>query len=266
VFEIGNSLREARTRKGLSIRDAEEATKIRTKYLQALEEDDFDAIPGPAYVIGFLRTYAQYLELDSAALIGEYKSQFQPRFLEGHTLPKNRPSGRPGRMTSRRRPNYVVVGVVALIIILVLAWIGWGNRGQGRTEIEPDPSITATVTTAAAPTDGQGEAGEDNSSEGTTSSVAAGVPVEGPIDVTIRAVNDRCYLIVRDTNAGGRTLFSDTLDQGQEVEVSAERQLWMNIANPKALVLIINGAEFTVPEPYGEFLVTAAGIARIAEQ
>ena len=58
MSEIGNSLREARIRQGLSIKDVEAATKIRGKYLEALEQDDFEVLPGPTYVKGFLRTYA----------------------------------------------------------------------------------------------------------------------------------------------------------------------------------------------------------------
>ena len=67
VPEIGNTLREARIRKGLSIKDVEDATKIRSKYLEALEEDDFEVLPGPTFVKGFLRTYAVFLKLDADA-------------------------------------------------------------------------------------------------------------------------------------------------------------------------------------------------------
>ena len=56
--DIGNTLREARIRKGLTITDVENVTKIRAKYLEALEEDDFEVLPGPTFVKGFLRTYA----------------------------------------------------------------------------------------------------------------------------------------------------------------------------------------------------------------
>jgi cytoskeleton protein RodZ len=56
VFEIGNSLREARERQGLGYPEIESATKIRSKYIRALEEEDFTAIPGDAYIRGFLRT------------------------------------------------------------------------------------------------------------------------------------------------------------------------------------------------------------------
>ena len=64
MFEIGNSLREARLRQRLDFRQVEQATKIRSRYLRALEEEDFDALPAETYVRGFLRTYAEALGLD----------------------------------------------------------------------------------------------------------------------------------------------------------------------------------------------------------
>jgi cytoskeleton protein RodZ len=58
VFEIGNSLREARVRQQLELTEVEQATKIRARYLRALEEESFEALPAQTYVKGFLRTYA----------------------------------------------------------------------------------------------------------------------------------------------------------------------------------------------------------------
>jgi cytoskeleton protein RodZ len=61
MFEIGNSLREARLRRGIDFADAEHATKIRGKYLRALEDEEFQLLPSETYVKGFLRTYADFL-------------------------------------------------------------------------------------------------------------------------------------------------------------------------------------------------------------
>src|SRR4029450_3954127 len=76
VFEIGNSLREARLRQGLEIPRIEADTKIRGKYLRALEEEQFEVLPGDTYVKGFLRTYADYLGLDGQLYMDEYNSRF----------------------------------------------------------------------------------------------------------------------------------------------------------------------------------------------
>ncbi|HZC28457.1 MAG TPA: helix-turn-helix domain-containing protein, partial [Gaiellaceae bacterium] len=78
MFEIGSSLREARVRRGLDLAQVERDTKIRGKYLAALEDDEFDVLPGPAYARGFLRTYADYLGLEGHRFVDEYHSRFAP--------------------------------------------------------------------------------------------------------------------------------------------------------------------------------------------
>src|SRR5216110_3638934 len=76
MFEIGSSLREARLRQGLDFPELEQATKIRGKYLHALEEEQFDVLPAQTYVKGFLRSYADYLGLDGQLYVDEYNSRF----------------------------------------------------------------------------------------------------------------------------------------------------------------------------------------------
>src|SRR5438876_9304616 len=76
MFEIGNSLREARLRQQLDFPELEQQTKIRAKYLKALEAEDFDVLPAPTYVKGFLRNYADALGLEGQLYVDEYNSRF----------------------------------------------------------------------------------------------------------------------------------------------------------------------------------------------
>src|ERR687895_254210 len=78
VFEIGTSLREARMRQGVDLLEAEQATKIRSKYLRALEDERFELLPAQTYVKGFLRSYAEYLGLDGQLYVDEYNSRYAP--------------------------------------------------------------------------------------------------------------------------------------------------------------------------------------------
>ena len=70
MASIGETLREARMRQQLDIADVESRTKIRAKYLRALENEEFGMLPGPTFVKTFLRTYAEALGLDPYRLLG----------------------------------------------------------------------------------------------------------------------------------------------------------------------------------------------------
>src|SRR5437899_9784310 len=83
MADIGSTLRETRIRGKIDITTVEQATKIRAKYLRALENEEWVVLPGPTYVKTFLRTYAQYLGLDPHLLVEEYSARFEePEELE----------------------------------------------------------------------------------------------------------------------------------------------------------------------------------------
>src|ERR1700682_6718498 len=71
--QIGETLREARMRARIDVSEIEAKTKIRAKYLRALENEEWSLLPGPTFVKSFLRTYAQALGLDGKALVEEYR-------------------------------------------------------------------------------------------------------------------------------------------------------------------------------------------------
>src|ERR1700712_4605994 len=75
--DIGETLRETRMRRRIDMTEVEAATKIRAKYLRALENEEWDLLPGPTFVKTFLRTYAEYLELDPRLLVEEYRQRYE---------------------------------------------------------------------------------------------------------------------------------------------------------------------------------------------
>lgn len=131
---VGQTLREARTQRGIELRDAERVTKIRLKYLQAIEDDRWDVLPGEAYARGFLSTYAQFLGLDTRALLEDY-GRSVARAQGTKPLPETM-LPRPG---ARRRPGVrsVLVAVAALVALaaatLVLLTGGGADEGGKAT-------------------------------------------------------------------------------------------------------------------------------------
>src|SRR5207342_3476407 len=102
--EIGPTLREARMRARIDISEVEAETKIRAKYLRALENEEWDLLPGPTFVKTFLRSYADYLGLDSRLLVEEYKQRFErPSTMELTPFSPRSSGGRRGQRERRRR-------------------------------------------------------------------------------------------------------------------------------------------------------------------
>lgn len=75
---LGEKLRGAREQKGVNTSEAAKATRIKVQHIEALENEEFDKMAAPIYVKGFLKLYAEYLELDPDELIAEYSSQNAP--------------------------------------------------------------------------------------------------------------------------------------------------------------------------------------------
>jgi cytoskeleton protein RodZ len=134
--EIGETLREARMRRRIDMSEVESATKIRAKYLRALESEEWELLPGPTFVKTFLRTYADYLGLDSRLIVEEYKQRFErPAGMDVTPLNLRRQARR-RRLAPRLGPGIVViVGVIALLGVLY---------ALGRSGDEPSGDNTPT--------------------------------------------------------------------------------------------------------------------------
>jgi cytoskeleton protein RodZ len=151
--EVGKTLREARTRQGVELGEVEQATKIRAKFLRAMEEERWEVLPGAAYARGFLATYAHYLGLDAAALVEQYARGTEQSTEEGpipaEMLPK------PGMAKGRRlRPGAVIVAVAALAAIALVIVVLTGGDEEGGVDggsrpasAEADNTVTTDTTT-----------------------------------------------------------------------------------------------------------------------
>jgi cytoskeleton protein RodZ len=222
VFEIGPSLREARLRQGIDLRDAETATKIRTKYLRALEDERFDQLPAETYIRGFLRTYAEHLGLDGQLYVDEYSSRYTVD--EEHGAPPMRARRTATGRTPRRRRNrdggmvIAALAAIALVTALVIAaWRFGGGEGEDAGIPGLDAAGTRTTTTAPAPPP----------------------PAAGRTLVVLRAVANS-FVEVHATSQTGRQLYSGTLERGQSKRFQA-RRVWLNIGIPQNVRVTVNG-------------------------
>ena len=194
--EIGETLREARMRRRIDMADVETATKIRAKYLRALESEEWELLPGPTFVKTFLRTYADYLELDSRLLVEEYKQRFErPAGMDVTPLNLRRQRRR-RRVALRIGPGVVVVlGIAILLVALYLLGVSGGDNDQPET-----PAAVETATPAKTPLQGKKKKRAAPAKPMRVSIVATGQVYVCMEDARGRAVVDK-----RTLEAGQRT-------------------------------------------------------------
>lgn len=269
--DIGNSLREARIRRGLTIHDVEAVTKIRSKYLEALEENDFEVIPGPTYVKGFLRTYALFLKLDADFILAEYKSSYEPRNEDVSSLrtdltqqPRSRTATeRRQKRTRRVHRGYVLAGVVAVIAIVLLAWFGSG-RGNEAASLDSEnlnPPTSTTVANSAGVSTTTTVAPEG--AESTTTSIPVATTTGQNVVFVVNVTEGSCWLVIREDSESGAELYAGTLSAGGRQTFDGAKRYWMMAGRPEVLAITVNGAAHSVAQPAGSFVVTEAGIERI---
>jgi cytoskeleton protein RodZ len=165
MADIGATLREARMRQRIDISEIESETKIRAKYLRALENEEWDLPPGPTYVKSFLRTYAEALGLDGKLLIEEYKLRHE-RLSDVEMQPIRPPGAREPRRRRRAgsgRGWAVLAVVAALIVSLYFLGNSGGDNGGG----------DAASTTPSTPTQTTKKKRTSTNRTSTTSSRAA---------------------------------------------------------------------------------------------
>jgi cytoskeleton protein RodZ len=165
--EIGPTLREARMRARIDITEVEEATKIRAKYLRAIENEEWTLLPGSTFVKSFVREYADFLGLDSRLLVEEYKLRYEHPS-EQELAPISPNLGRGHRAgVGPVMPRWAVIGLLVLVLLVGLALVGSlggkdhkaSSTGSGTTPVQRHTTTGASrhgaPTTTAAPAPAQ---------------------------------------------------------------------------------------------------------------
>jgi cytoskeleton protein RodZ len=231
VFEIGNSLREARIRRGIDFPQAEAATKIRGKYLRALEDEQFTLLPAQTYIKGFLRTYAEYLGLDGQLYVDEYNSRFVSG-ADDHEPRARRSAARPQRRNRRFETNAVLVALGAVAVLAVIVIAAWDASGGGKPSATPPARTTVTKSR----------------------------PRVVPPLFEVIPQNGATHLIVHRTSPTGRLLFDGTLSAGDAALAFHGSKLWVQVDTPENLRFLVRGRLVHIPGNAPEVLfVTKTG-------
>jgi hypothetical protein len=144
---VGTVLRKARNRRKVELSEVEAATRIRLRYLRAIEDEEWDVLPGGVYTRGFIRTYASYLGLDGERLVEDYRGSVE----RWHRAPAGATSSGSERVVAPRPQRrlggvplsaLVVVAVIATAALVVIAIPGGGSRGGGSAKPRSRPSTS----------------------------------------------------------------------------------------------------------------------------
>jgi len=131
--EIGELLREARESCGMTLQQASEITKVRTKYLEAIENGEFAVIPGEVYLKGFIRTYADCLGLDGAQVIAQYNELRRARDSAALRQLEQERIGRMERTREERKQRRLHALGKGILVVLILAAVALALYYAGRS-------------------------------------------------------------------------------------------------------------------------------------
>ncbi|MBI2848819.1 MAG: helix-turn-helix domain-containing protein [Chloroflexi bacterium] len=210
--QLGDILRQARENKGITLDQVEKETKVKARYLQAMEIEDFKAFPSPVHGRGFLRNYALFLGLNPEEICALYPEEVRPRRLEEPVaLPKPSPG--------------IGGWLMAFAVLAVLASIGYYLYGQSRmlssSQKETAAELSTPLPTAVIP----------------PSPTATPKPLPQKVEIQVRAVQ-RSWVTVEVDSA---PIFTGTLEIGDKKTWVGEERVYMRTGNAGGLEITLNG-------------------------
>lgn len=248
MFEIGPALREARERRGLAFGDVEADTAIRTRYIRALEEEQFHVLPGPTYTKGFLRAYAEYLGLDGQLFIDEFNSRHHDARAPQEQQIASQPRSRPHQRRQRRESNLVMIVLAAIVAVSALVLLA-----------TTFPNSTAPYPNSTTPTGGTSTPTTTSGNDGTTTTKNHGSPERPRLTVALVLSSSTWVRVTTGSATGagvttskgtdlGRGLLVDPAVTGSSrVVFTARAPIFLLLGNPSAVTLTVNGRAMTLP-------------------
>lgn len=253
----------------IDISEVEVGTKIRAKYLRALENEEWDLLPGPVYVKSFLKTYGDYLGLDSRLLVDEFKRRYERpsdhdmRAMATTARERDRRSGarQPSRVGSALLSPRTVIGVALAVIVVAIYVIGTQNnkptnagtpapatRGSGRHHHHGSGSGTGAGTTT------------------TQAKTATTNTVTTPVNASLKLAATTTVWICVENQAGKPLMAARDYSVGETIPTLHARQLLLTLGNT-GVTMTVNGKPYTPTVPTGSAVValkiTPTGASRL---
>lgn len=232
---LGDTLRKRRIEMGKTLADAEAATRIRARLLDALEDGAYDRLPNPAYVRGYITSYARWLELDAAPLLTLYRAE------AGAVGPTSALPRREQVVVPREKAHAVPWKTAVLIagVLLAVVLLVWGagslRRDEGPTPLPPASPASASTQTATPTT------------PGTLPTVEPGdAPRTVPFTLKVSVTSDGASW-ARIT-VDGKKAYEGTLVSGQSEQYEVAEEATVRIGKPSVVTVYRDGEKVELPE------------------
>jgi cytoskeleton protein RodZ len=270
---LGEELRRVREEKGMNLREVSDATHIGSRFLQAIESDNYSILPGGIFNRGFVRSYARYVGMDEEQAMVLYNQQLES---QGGEAPRSPASSLDGIEEGTSSPW----GSIALIVITLLllsagiftAW-KWFKGGEallagGATAASALPSASSEAATPSpsasvvtSPTVGASPSAIPSPSAGVSPSAT---PMPGAMQLKLQAKDGECWIKIR-TDANPKSEMA-TLKPGEYREVSANERFIVNVGNILTLNAYLNGKPITINANKGKFIAEGVLITKDNQQ
>jgi hypothetical protein len=259
---VGSRLRAARRRLGLELADVERDLRIRSRHLQALEDERFEELPGEAYARAFLREYAQYLGLDGDLVVHAVGERLQADLWQDDPNPAPMAAGGSvwifAEHVAQLLPGRRGLALVAALAIAVLIFFAWPF------ETGPEAPNVVGSSDRSRGTLGSGQALVTRPLRPAHASRAAATPKRPAQPSLARLVlapaSGACWLLVRAGDEDGPVLYEGILSPGSTLRFE-RKQLWIRMGAPWNLLARLNGHRVTgLPKWPANVIVTPTGL------
>jgi len=258
VSELGAILKKAREEKGFSLDHVQEETKIRKRYLEALEQGDYDVLPGKFYIRAFIKSYAEFVGLDADEVLKHYQVEApEPEMPVNEAMPSRKPK----RMRSVRSERFgkwlfnVLLWGFLLLVIFVIWFYYYNNDETPANEADNTPITDNSQPTALpTPTSALGQATPTPTPTPTIQPVTltkvqssgkedtfAVSPVKESYELVITNSGGASWLEVYDNGKNGTKLFYSNIQDGQTETFTVSSDVYLNLGRPANIEVTLDG-------------------------
>lgn len=240
--QVGDRLRQAREAKGLTLEQIEEITRIRRRYLQALEEEDYGQLPGEVFVRGFLRNYALALGLDPEEVLAESGLRVPSPLPTAHEPPQeilDEP------LAPEPNRQWMMITGITLMVLIAVGLTAWTLlRYLGPASATPQPTASVTVAPSATATRGAlaGEPGTASTPSPTPTATIEPTATRTPTTGVLLHLEATARTWVR-IIVDGRPAYEGNLEAGQAQEWTGSQEVFVRTGNAGGLRIWYNGRE-----------------------